>query len=111
LSNVESLHADWGAIVASRADKLRHRAGPETETLTLVLPRDLAEAVRAEAHRRGALSVSALVAEILAEKLEPAVRDEVQQRDGLRELLDEIFADQPMTDEERAWADQFLFAP
>ena len=105
------MNADWGAIVASRADKRRHRAGPKTETLTVVLPRDLAEAVRADAHRRGAPSVSALVAEILTGKLEPPVREEGLQRDGLQELLDEIFADHPMTDEERAWADQFFFAP
>jgi hypothetical protein len=62
------------------------------------LPRELAKRVREEAKRRGS-SVSALVADSLAAQLE---------RDGFQEIIDEIFAEQPMTDEERAWADQYF---
>ena len=44
-------------------------------------------------------SLSAYIARALAEKLEG---------DRLQEVLDEIFREQPMTDEERAWADRLL---
>lgn len=29
-------------------------------------------------------------------------------KDDFQEVLDEVFSEQPMTDEERAWADQYL---
>lgn len=87
--------------MATRTIRRRQTSGPTTEKLAISLPRDLAEKVRERAKTRGT-SVSAFIASVLAEKLE---------EDGLREILDEIFADKPMTDEERAWADQLLFGP
>jgi metal-responsive CopG/Arc/MetJ family transcriptional regulator len=78
------------------------QSGPTTEKLAISLPRDLAESLRVEVIRRGSPSVSAFIAEVLREKLE---------RDSLKELLDETFAENPMTDDERAWADQYFFGP
>jgi hypothetical protein len=77
------------------------------ERISVYLPRQLAEAVRAQARGSGARSVSAFVAEILRGKL-GVVR---LGRDELQDVLAEIFGDHPMTDEERAWADSLLFAP
>jgi hypothetical protein len=54
---------------------------------------------RREAEASQSRSLSAFIARALEEKLE---------RDELQHVLDEIFAEQPMTDEERAWADQYL---
>ncbi len=76
--------------------------GPTTEKLAISLPRDLARCLREEVIRRGSPSVSAYIADVLREKLEG---------DSLKDLLDETFAEKPMTDEERAWADQFIFHP
>ena len=67
------------------------------EKVAITLPSHLLQAARAEAVR--APSLSAFIAEAVEEKLE---------RDGLQQILDEIFAEHPMTDEERAWADRYL---
>ncbi len=77
----------------------RGARGPGYEKLAISLPRELAEAVRAEAERVGAPSLSAFIAQVLREKVE---------RDPLQEVLDEMFREQPMTDEEREWADRIL---
>ncbi|MBI3979597.1 MAG: CopG family transcriptional regulator [Chloroflexi bacterium] len=69
------------------------------EKLAVSLPRNLAQAARAEVQAGQAPSLSALIAAALAEKLE---------RDRLQEVLDEIFCEQSMTEEERAWADRLL---
>ena len=69
------------------------------EKVAITLPSRLAEAARDEVAAHGAPSLSAFIAQAVEEKLE---------RDGLRELLDDIFATEPMTDEERAWADRYL---
>jgi metal-responsive CopG/Arc/MetJ family transcriptional regulator len=67
--------------------------------LAVTLPEQLAQAVRAEAEAVGSPSLSAFIARAVEEKLE---------RDRLQEALDEIFREQPMTDEEREWADHVL---
>jgi hypothetical protein len=59
----------------------------------------VAARLRADARDAGAPSVSAYVAETLA----------IRSRERtFRDLLDELFRDQPMTDEERRWADAIL---
>jgi Arc/MetJ-type ribon-helix-helix transcriptional regulator len=63
------------------------------------LPKALARAVDAQVRAKNATSFSAFVADALGEKLE---------RNGLQALLDEVWAKEPMTDEERAWADKIL---
>ncbi len=72
---------------------------PAYEKLAISLPRPLAQAAREEVRAGRAPSLSALVAEALAEKLE---------QDRLQEALDEVFHEEPMTDEEREWADKLL---
>ena len=69
------------------------------EKIAITLPSRLAKAARGEVTAHGAPSLSAFIAQAVEEKLE---------RDGLRELLDDIFATEPMTDKERAWADRLL---
>jgi len=77
----------------------RDARGPGYEKLAISLPRELAEAVRAEAKRVGAPSLSAFIAQVLRERVE---------RDTLQEVLDEMLREQPMTDGEREWADRIL---
>jgi len=67
--------------------------------LAVTLPEQLAQAAREEAEAVGSPSLSAFIARAVEEKLE---------RDRLQEALDEIFREQPMTDEEREWADRIL---
>jgi hypothetical protein len=67
--------------------------------LAVTLPEPLAKAARAEAEATGSPSLSAFIARAVEEKLE---------RGRLQEVLDEIFREQPMTDEEREWADRIL---
>jgi hypothetical protein len=87
--------------MTAKVRRSRVAKGPTTEKLAITLPRELAEAVRSEARATSAPSLSAYIAQALAEKLEG---------DRLQEVLDDIFRDQPMTDEERAWADRLLTA-
>jgi hypothetical protein len=72
-----------------------------SEKLAISLPREVAQAARDEAQARGAASLSAFVAEAVEEKLEA---------NRLQRLLDEMFSEQPMTEEEREWADKLLDA-
>jgi hypothetical protein len=66
----------------------------------VTLPRTLAAAAREEVKARRAPSMSALVTQALAEKLE---------RDRLQEVLDQMAAEYgPLTPEELAWADRVL---
>ncbi len=67
--------------------------------LAVSLPEQLVQAARAEAAVIGSPSLSAFIASAVQEKLE---------RDRLEDVLDEIFREQPMTDEEREWADRVL---
>ncbi|HZQ98402.1 MAG TPA: hypothetical protein VFC93_06265 [Chloroflexota bacterium] len=67
--------------------------------VTVSVPRELIAEAEARVRSGGAPSLSALVAAALAEKLE---------RDDLQAILDEIFRDHPMTDEERDAADRAL---
>jgi len=74
---------------------------PAYDKLAITLPHALAQAVRREAEMRRAPSLSAFIAEILAEALE---------RDRLLELLDEIDAKYgPPGPEAEAWAKEVLF--
>lgn len=77
----------------------KQTAGSTSEKLTVSLPRPLVHAVREEVKARRIASVSSFVAEAVEAKLD---------QDRLREVLDEIYAGQPMTDEEREWADRYL---
>jgi hypothetical protein len=70
------------------------------EKLAVSLPMELAEAVRAEARARNSPSISAFVAEALAEKIE---------KDQLQAVLDEILRDNPPTEEDAKWARQALW--
>ncbi len=63
------------------------------------MPEQLAQAARAAAEAIGSPSLSTFVASAVQEKLE---------RDRLQVVLDDIFREQPMTDEEREWADRVL---
>ncbi|MBI2939026.1 MAG: hypothetical protein HYY04_01205 [Chloroflexi bacterium] len=69
------------------------------EKLAISLPPDLAETAREEMRARGIPSFSAYVAE--------AIRNDLASR-KFDELLDEMFREQPLTDEERAWAERAL---
>jgi len=76
-----------------------NESGQAYGKIAITLPSQLLRAAREEAGESGARSLSAFIAKAVEEKL---ATDELQQ------VLDEIFAEQPMTDEERAWADQYL---
>lgn len=69
--------------------------------LAISVPADLAAAIDDQVNERHATSVSAFISEAVAEKLE---------RDRLQDALDEVWREQPMTDEERAWVDRILQA-
>ncbi len=72
--------------------------------LAVSLPEQLAEAARAEAEAIGSPSLSAFIASAVQEKLE---RDRLH--DVLEEIfLEEIFREQPITEEEKEWADRVL---
>ncbi len=80
--------------------KLTARSRGRTHVkLAVSLPVQLAQAAREGAEAIGSPSLSAFIASAVQEKLE---------RDRLQEVLDEIFREQPMTDEERHWADRVL---
>lgn len=74
-------------------------SGQRYEKVAITLPSQLLRNARREAEESHAPSLSAFIARAVQEKL---ATDELQQ------VLDEIFAEHPMTDEERAWADQYL---
>jgi hypothetical protein len=69
------------------------------EKLAVSLPTELAEAVRAEARARNSPSISAFVAEALAEKIE---------KDQLQAVLDDILSDRPPTEEDERWVNEAL---
>lgn len=72
------------------------------EKVAITLPSQLLQAARAETEAGQAPSLSAYIAQAIAEKLK---------KDELQGVLDEIFSERPLTDEERAWADHYLLAP
>ena len=69
------------------------------DRLTISLPTEIAAQLRSDAEAAGASSVSAYVAETLTMR---------SRERTFRDLLDDMFRDQPMTDEERQWADAIL---
>jgi hypothetical protein len=69
------------------------------DRVTLSLPIEVGSRLRAEAKAAGAPSLSAYV-------LESLERAEIRQT--YRALLEDMFRDNPITDEERAWADAIL---
>jgi hypothetical protein len=81
------------------APKRRAARGSGYEKVAISLPRDTAQRARAEAQARGEPSLSAFVTAAVEEKLE---------RDDLRAVLEEVFRGEPMSDEERTWADRAL---
>jgi hypothetical protein len=78
----------------------RPRTQTPFERHAITLPPELAAAAREEMRARGLTSFSAYVAETIRRDLESR---------KFEELLDEMFRDQPMTDEERAWANRALY--
>lgn len=78
---------------------MRGKVGRTHEKLAITLPSDLVHAARAEAKARQSRSLSAFIAQAVEEKLE---------KDDLQKVLDAIFAENPLTDEERRWADELL---
>lgn len=85
---------------ASRpARAARPRSRPPHEKLAITMPHDLAEAARREVAEGRATSVSAFVSEAVQRRLE---------NDSFQAILDDIFRDNPMTDQEREWADSIL---
>jgi hypothetical protein len=70
------------------------------EHLTISLPAELIEEARGAMRHRGLTSFSAYVAEVILRDLESR---------KFEELLDAMFAEQPMTDDERTWAERALY--
>ena len=85
-------------MTSKRAPR-RRSAGPTCRKLAISVPEPLAKAVAGEVRAHRASSVSAFIAKAVEEKLE---------RDRLQEALDEVWCNQPMTEEERQWADRML---
>lgn len=79
----------------------RRRSASSYRKLAVSVPADLVKAVEAEVRARHAPSVSAFISDAVEEKLE---------RDHLQEVLDEVWRERPMTDQERAWANKILRA-
>jgi hypothetical protein len=69
------------------------------DRVTLSLPIEVGTRLRAEAKAAGAPSLSAYVLESL---------ERAENRRTYRSLLEDTFKAEPMTDEERAWADEIL---
>ncbi len=69
------------------------------DRLTISLPVETAARLRSDAQAAGSPSLSAFVAETLAQR---------SHEQTFRSLLDEMFREQPLTDEERQWADAIL---
>ena len=78
----------------------RGSAGAPYERHAISLPPELAAAAREEMRARGLTSFSAYVAQ--------AIRRDLESR-KFEELLDEMFREQPMTEEERGWAQRALY--
>jgi len=76
--------------VIPESPKTPAKGGRAHEKLAITLPTALAQA-----KARHARSLSAFIAEAVEEKIE---------KDDLDRVLDEIFADEPMTEAERDWA-------
>ncbi len=85
--------------MTAQAAKRRTGGDSAYEKLAITVPRHLAEAAREEVRARRLPSLSAFIAQALAEKLE---------QDRLQAALDEVFRKQPMTEAEREWADRLL---
>jgi Arc/MetJ-type ribon-helix-helix transcriptional regulator len=88
-----------GTIYVWRELNIGDGAAATRVKVTVSVPHELITDAEARVRSGGAPSLSALVTAALAEKLE---------RDELQAILDEIFRDQPMTDEERDTADRAL---
>jgi hypothetical protein len=69
------------------------------DRVTLSLPIEVGARLRADAKAAGAPSLSAYVLESL---------ERARGQQTYRALLEDMFRDSPMTDEERAWADEIL---
>lgn len=78
--------------------------GMTKKKIAVSLPPELVEAAQAAVKAGRAASVSAYVAEAIEDKLK---------HDDLGSLLDQMLEETggPLTDEERAWADEILDAP
>lgn len=85
--------------VPSREKLSRSRRETTCDKLAITLPHEVAEAVRSKVRAGDAASVSVFIARAVQEKVE---------NDHLQDILDEVFREQPMTDEERGWADRLL---
>ncbi len=86
--------------IRARGGKGSRAAESEYDRLAITIPRRIAQGVRAKAEAGEASSVSAYIAQAVAEKLE---------RDDLRALLAEMAEESgPPTPEEQAWADGVL---
>lgn len=74
---------------------------PRKEKIAVTLPPELVASAKRAVDSGRASSVSAYIAEALAEK---------EERDDLRVLLDEMLEETggPVTDAERRWADEIL---
>ncbi|MBI2940666.1 MAG: hypothetical protein HYY04_09540 [Chloroflexi bacterium] len=87
---------------AEAAKRGTTRATPkslEYEKLSITLPRELALALREYVRAGGAPSVSAFLASLVREQFE---------HDVLDQILEEDFRENPITEEERAWARRVL---
>ncbi len=82
-------------MAEEKSEREEGRRGTSTK-LAISLPHELAEATRAAAHARRSPSLSAFIAETIEEKIDRA---------RLEEVMDEIFGDKRLTDEERACMD------
>jgi metal-responsive CopG/Arc/MetJ family transcriptional regulator len=70
------------------------------EHLTISLPAELVEEARGAMRHRGLTSFSAYAAETIRENLRSR---------KFEDLLDAMFAEQPITDDEKAWAERALY--
>lgn len=82
-----------------RAEAAKNPEESGYEKLAVTMPRQTVGRARARVKAGDAKSLSAFVSQAVEEKLE---------RDRLQDVLDEIFGEQPMTDEEREWADRLI---
>lgn len=69
------------------------------DKLAISMPHGIAERARQEVQALGAPSLSAYIVDAVEEKME---------KRRFRKILDDIFSEEPMTGEERDWADSIL---
>lgn len=85
--------------MAMQEQRRRRARGSSYDKLAISMPHRTVERAREQVKARGVPSLSAYITEVVEKDLAERTYDDI---------LEEVFREKPMTDEERAWAERII---